>query len=555
MPSLAQPTANGSHAWSPCLPPAAAPVGSQPAAPSPAPLPGGFKSMKNRWLAEFEAEQAAKQAAERAEGQTQQTAATDAHLTEQLVPKAEPTGDQAPAADTQLVQLARGPDAEPAAEPDPQQDAVPVQPVAKRQRNNGGGAAAKLKAGEQDAVAPDTSSAHSEADQHPRSSPAAAAHALPPHLVAALEQDAAASPASDADSTKHHSPAGGATAAAAGRPPDTAAAAEDAAAGLPGRRKRKPEGASEPGQRRRPPPQGQATRNGAPKPRHEAAAADADLPPHLRQAADSKGSGRDPPAQQPAAPRPAAALAAAVSQKLGQQPKNGAQPDQRQPANAERPDKHAGAMRNGKRLQAQPGSNHGGLQPDPGRPTAKPQPSNSEADTKRDPDLLPSEHRHGGGKPAAADRKAAVGAAAKGAGTQQQGRKKMQQRQRDGAPDGQPDASSKPEASSRRGPAQETTLREGPGGNRTAPAAVELHYLSEHSGASKVLGEVDLQACSCRAEVLKAIYARHAPSLPDQAGVRLTYEDDVGDWMLLHDGTSWNDFVTSACRLLVTSRA
>jgi hypothetical protein len=26
-----------------------------------APLPGGFKSMKNRWLAEFQAEQAAKQ--------------------------------------------------------------------------------------------------------------------------------------------------------------------------------------------------------------------------------------------------------------------------------------------------------------------------------------------------------------------------------------------------------------------------------------------------------------------------------------------------------------
>jgi hypothetical protein len=37
------------------------PAQQQQVAPTPAPLPGGFKSMKNRWLAEFEAEQAAKQ--------------------------------------------------------------------------------------------------------------------------------------------------------------------------------------------------------------------------------------------------------------------------------------------------------------------------------------------------------------------------------------------------------------------------------------------------------------------------------------------------------------
>lgn len=191
-------------------------------------------------------------------------------------------------------------------------------------------------------------------------------------------------------------------------------------------------------------------------------------------------------------PGHAAASAAAGSQKLGQQARDGAQPDPRQPANAERPGKHAGPMRNGKRPQAQPGSGRGEQQSKPGRLTAKPQPPNSEADMKLDAEALPSEHRHSGGKPAAAaDRQTAAGAAAKGAGTQQESRKKAQQRQLDGAPEGQPKASNKPETGSRRGPAQEATLWEQRGGDSAGPATVELHFLSGHSGTSTVIGERD----------------------------------------------------------------
>ena len=235
-----------------------------------APLPGGFKSMKNRWLAEFEAEQAVKQAAEAATAAAEAVAeeAAAASIAQSLTKPA------------QLLQ-------------------PPGSTTAAQQRSSSSPGLVKSEPGAAAPSAPDTSSAHSEADQHPGPSHellgANAADALPPHLTRSMEVDAAAaSPLSDADSTKQHSPP---QPPAAQRQP----AGAPAAPGDSGHRKRK----AEPSQQQ---PSAQRQRTPTPPSRlsdgmHEAAATDG--PQKLPQLRESHVVPSEKPPGQLKAKRPA----------------------------------------------------------------------------------------------------------------------------------------------------------------------------------------------------------------------------------------------------------
>lgn len=376
---------------------------------------------------------------------------------------------------------------------------------------------------EQDALAPDTSSAHSEADQHPRppkddqppaderlpSPPAGAvASAVLLQLATTLKQSTV-SPASDADSTKHHSPAGGAAAAAKAErcQPDAAVGKQAAGAtkggaraGAPGQRKRKSEAAAEPDQQRRKlsaPRNGDAPGNGDAKPAGQATQGpDADLPPHLRRAAAGKG-GADGEAA-----RPAAAVQEQRLSLVQQQEQQSAaaaahpqEPQQLQPGDTKRPGKQADdqPMQDGKTPRPPPSGGRGGRRAESGKPDVKLEPPAVSGAVKRGPDADAAPSGKDGAGPdkrSGAVEKAAE-AGAKASYWQQHTRETLRQQQGD-APAAQPEGGYRSQGAG----SLDAELRQAGGGGAAAASPVGLHCLGS-DGSSQQLGELRRAGHAC----------------------------------------------------------